>query len=198
MRIKSKRMGFKSRLVRPFAKYIARDTAKLRANGVAYQQRVFHRLIKDAKNTAFGKDHDFETIQSYKDFVQRVPLRDYEQLRPYVERIKAGEADILWKGVPKYFAKTSGTTSGAKYIPITNQSVSNHFNTARNALFNYYVETGNGGFLDGKMIFLSGSPKLDKIGDVLTGRLSGISNHMVPNWLKKNQLPSWDTNCIEE
>ncbi len=191
-------MGFKSVLVRPFAKYIARDIAKLRANGVKYQEQVFQRLIQQAKDTAFGKDHDFANIKTHRDFTQRVPLRDYEQLKNYVERIKAGEQGILWKGMPKYFAKTSGTTSGAKFIPITKQSVSNHFNTARNALFNYYVETGNGSFLDGKMIFLSGSPKLDKIGDVLTGRLSGISNHMVPGWLKTNQLPSWETNCIEE
>ena len=191
-------MGFKATIVRPFAKYIARETEKWRKNGVQYQDRVFQRLIQEAKNTAFGKDHDFANIKTHADYIKRVPLRDYEQLRPYVERIKVGEKDILWQGSPKYFAKTSGTTSGAKYIPITKQSVSNHFNTARNALFNYYAETGKGDFLDGKMIFLSGSPKLDKIGDVLTGRLSGISNHMVPSWLKRNQLPSWETNCIED
>ncbi|MEM9990415.1 MAG: GH3 auxin-responsive promoter family protein [Bacteroidota bacterium] len=191
-------MGFKSTIVRPFAQYIAYETNKWRKNGVWYQEKMLQQLVQAAKHTAFGKDHDFANIRTHQDFATRVPLRDYEQLRPYVERIKAGESDILWKGIPKYFAKTSGTTSGAKYIPITPESVSNHFNTARNALFNYYAATGKGDFLDGKMIFLSGSPKLDKIGDVLTGRLSGISNHMIPAWLKRNQLPTWETNCIED
>lgn len=191
-------MGYKSAILRPFAKRIARNIDRWSANAVAAQDKVFQNLMKGAKNTAFGKDHQFGKIDRYEAFREQVPIRDYEALKPYVERIKNGEADILWRGRPKYFAKTSGTTSGVKYIPLTKESIPNHFGTARNALFNYFARTGNGKFLDGKMIFLSGSPKLEKVGGINTGRLSGIVNHQVPAWLRTNQLPSYSTNCIEE
>lgn len=191
-------MGFKSFLVKPFAKKIAKDIDKWSVNAVAYQDKIFKDLISIAQHTAFGKDHDFKNIKSYEDFKERVRIKDYEGLRPYIERIKKGEADVLWKGIPKYFAKTSGTTSGVKYIPITKESIPNHFGTARNAMFNYYAKTGQGKWLDGKLIFLSGSPELQDINGILTGRLSGISNHMIPAWLKTSQMPSYETNCIDD
>lgn len=191
-------MKWRSILIQPFARYIARDISRWSANAVACQDAIFNTLIKKGSLTAFGKDHDFDGIQTYKDFTARVPLRDYEALKPYVERIKKGERDVLWPGLPKYFAKTSGTTSGAKYIPLTPDSMPNHFNTARNALFNYAVKTGNFRFFDGKMIFLSGSPEMDRMGGILTGRLSGIVNHEVPQWVRTNQMPSYATNCIED
>lgn len=191
-------MGFKSWLIKPFANKIARDIDRWSANAVAEQEQIFQRLIASGRQTAFGRDHDFEHIRTPEDYAQKVPIRDYEGLRPYVDRITQGEKDVLWPGKPRYFAKTSGTTSGVKYIPLTKQSIPNHFGTARNALFNYYARSGKGQWLDGKMIFLSGSPKLTNIGGIPTGRLSGISNHMVPGWLKTSQLPSYETNCIEE
>ena len=150
------------------------------------------------QRNCIGKDHNFDTIKSYDDFKNCVKINDYEAFRPYIDRIVQGESNVLWKGVPKYFAKTSGTTSGAKYIPLTKESIPNHFGTARNALFNYLTKSGKADFMSGKMIFLSGSPELTKTGDILTGRLSGIVNHQVPGWLRTNQLPSYDTNCIEE
>jgi len=191
-------MGIKSFFVKPFAKKIARDIDRWSKDAVNAQEKVFQSLIRGGKNTLFGKEHSFDKITSYQAFRQQVPIRDYEALRPYIERIKKGEANILWKGKPKYFAKTSGTTSGVKYIPLTKESMPNHFNSARNALFNYYARTGKGNWLDGKMIFLSGSPELTEVGGIPTGRLSGIVNHEVPSWLKTNQLPSYPTNCIEE
>lgn len=190
-------MGIRSFLVKPFARKIARDIKKWSANALAEQDKILNNLVKVGQNTAFGKDHDFANIKSYEDFKQRVPIRDYEGLKGYVERIKQGEKDVLWKGHPRYFAKTSGTTSGVKYIPLTTESIPNHFGTARNALFNYYAETGKGKWLDGKLIFLSGSPELSEIAGIPTGRLSGIVNHLVPSWLRTNQLPSYETNCIE-
>ena len=191
-------MGFKSLLVKPFAKKIARDIQKWSADAVNYQESVFQDLLAVGKNTAFGKDHNFSEIKTYQDFCERVPVRDYEALKPYIERIKKGEKDVLWRGLPSYFAKTSGTTSGAKYIPLTKDSIPNHFGTARNALFNYSAQSNNFSWLDGKLIFLSGSPELEKVDGILTGRLSGISNHMVPAWLKTSQLPTYETNCIED
>lgn len=191
-------MKFKSRLIKPLAKLIAKNIDRWSSDAVAAQHKVFKSLIRQAKHTAFGKDHNFEKINDPIAFADQVPIRDYEALSPYIKRIVAGEKDVLWKGRPKYFAKTSGTTSGVKYIPLTRASIPNHFGTARNALFNYIARTGKGDFLDGKMIFLSGSPEMTDTNGIKTGRLSGIVNHQVPGWLRTNQLPSYKTNCLEE
>lgn len=162
------------------------------------QEKLMKQLVKTAKQTEFGKDHEFEKIESYEDFKKQIPVRDYEQLKPYIEKIKAGKENVLWKGKPIYFAKTSGTTSGIKYIPITKDSIPNHIDTARNALLCYMAQSGNSLFANGKMIFLSGSPELERIGGVPTGRLSGIVNHHIPRYLRSNQLPSYETNCIDD
>jgi len=191
-------MGLQSFLLKPFAHYIARRIDRWAHAAIGAQEKVFHNLIDNGRRTAFGRDHHFDQIRSHADFHKRVPIRDYEALKPYIERIKNGESDVLWPGRPKYFAKTSGTTSGVKYIPLTKDSLPNHFGSARNALFNYYARTGKGDWLDGKMIFLSGSPEMEDINGIPTGRLSGIVNHQVPKWLRFNQMPSYETNCIEE
>jgi len=162
------------------------------------QLAIFNHLVKVGAKTVFGKDHDFASIKSYEDFIKKVPLRDYEAFKPYIEKIKQGTHNVLWKGQPIYFSKTSGTTSGVKYIPITKDSIPNHIDTARNALLCYMAETGNTSFANGKMIFLSGSPVLERVGGIPTGRLSGIVNHHIPKYLRSNQLPSYTTNCIEE
>jgi hypothetical protein len=191
-------MGIRSVLAKPFAAYINKQTKEWSLNPVAYQQKVFAGLMEGGKQTVFGKDHGFADIKSHADFKKQVPIRDYEALKPYVERVLHGEENILWKGKPEYFAKTSGTTSGTKYIPITKESVPNHINSARNALLSYVHETGNGSFLDGGLIFLSGSPELDEKAGIKTGRLSGIVNHHVPQYLRTNQKPSYETNCIDD
>ena len=162
------------------------------------QQRWLRALLDGAQHTAFGRDHRFRDVRSYAEFRQAVPVRDYEGLKPYIERIREGESDVLWKGKPVYFAKTSGTTSGTKYIPITKESIPNHINSARDALLNYINETGKSAFLDKKLIFLSGSPELTIKNGINIGRLSGISNHHVPAYLRTNQLPSYETNVIED
>lgn len=191
-------MGIKSLAAKLFAKKIAKEIRRWNKDAIQIQESVFRRLIQQAKHTKFGKEHHFNSITSYSDFTGRVPVRDYEEIKHYINDIKAGEEDVLWKGKPIYFAKSSGTTSGVKYIPITKDSISNHINTARNALLMYINETGNAGFVDGKMIFLSGSPELEKVNGILTGRLSGIVNHHVPGYLRGNQLPSYQTNIIED
>jgi len=191
-------MNLKSLLARPFANYIYNKISKGMATAVEDQQDIFKGLIKSAKDTQFGKDNGFETIQSYDDFKKGVSIRDYEQIKPYIEKIKEGKQNVLWKGKPIYFAKTSGTTSGIKYIPITKDSIPNHINSARDALLCYIAQTGNTDFTKGKMIFLSGSPELDRMSGIPTGRLSGIVNHHVPGYLRSNQLPTYETNCIED
>lgn len=190
--------SIKAALSKPFAKLIAKRINKWASQPVETQDKVFQNLIKEASNTVFGKDHKFNTIQSYEDFKNLVPVRDYEALRPYVERVVKGEENILWKGKPIYFAKTSGTTSGAKYIPITKESMPTHVEAARNAILMYIHETGNTKFVDGKMIFLQGSPILEEKHGIKLGRLSGIVAHYVPKYLQKNRMPSLETNCIED
>ena len=191
-------MGIRSVLSKPFASYVVTHQRKWEAKPSDYQLKTFKNIISKASDTTFGKDHGFADIDSYDDFKKQVPVRDYEALKPYVEMILAGQNDVLWPGKPAYFAKTSGTTSGTKYIPISADSVPNHINSARDALLNYVHETGNSVFLDGKLIFLSGSPVLGEKGGVKTGRLSGIVNHHVPQYLRTNQLPSYETNCMED
>jgi hypothetical protein len=189
---------FRSILSKPFASWVVSQQNAWASKSTETQKRIFKSLINSAKNTIFGQDHDFKNIKTYQDFCLRVPIRDYEDLKPYIEQVIAGWKDVLWKGKPIYFAKTSGTTSGTKYIPISKESMPYHINSARNALLSYIHETGNSTFLDQKLIFLSGSPVLDTKNGILTGRLSGIVNHHVPNYLKNNQLPSYLTNCIED
>ena len=167
-------------------------------NPIETQQQVLKQLLQTAKHTAFGKDHGFDSIQTHKDFIERVPIVDYEGLRPYVDRVVAGQADVLWPGKPIYFAKTSGTTSGTKYIPLTKASMPTHVEAAKNALLCYIAATGDASFVDGKMIFLQGSPILEQKNGIALGRLSGIVAHYVPKYLQRNRMPSWKTNCIED
>jgi GH3 auxin-responsive promoter len=191
-------MKIKSLLARPFASYIYKSIQKGMSTAVADQEVIFRDLLKIGSKTVFGEDHHLADVKNYEEFKQAVPIRDYEQFSPYIQQIKEGKHNVLWQGLPIYLAKTSGTTSGVKYIPISKESISNHINTARNALLCYMAATGNTAFSDGKMIFLSGSPELERIGGIPTGRLSGIVNHHIPRYLRTNQLPSYETNCIED
>lgn len=168
------------------------------ATAVADQENILQHLLKVGKNTEYGKSVGLGSVSNYQQFKEAVPIQDYEQMKPWIGKIKEGKHNILWKGRPIYLAKTSGTTSGTKYIPISKDSIPNHINTARNALLCYMAETGNTRFADGKLIFLSGSPELERIGGIPTGRLSGIVNHHVPKYLRSNQMPSYETNCIED
>ncbi len=191
-------MGFRSVLSKPFAKYIVGQQQKWMAEPGKYQQHIFDNLIQNGSQTVFGVDHKLAGITNHKEFKEAVPINDYEGLKPYVDQMIQGKSGVLWPGKPAYFAKTSGTTSGVKYISITKDSIPNHINSARDALLNYVHESGDGKFLDGKLIFLSGSPVLSKTAGIHTGRLSGIVNHHVPGYLKTNQMPSYETNCIDD
>jgi hypothetical protein len=191
-------MGLKAFLGKIFAKQVVKSIRKTAAQPIIAQDKVFKSLLHSAKGTVFGKDHGFDVIESYEDFKNQVPVRDYEALKPYIDRMAKGEADVLWKGLPIYLCKTSGTTSGVKYIPLTKESMPNHISSARNALLCYIAETGKTGFINGKMIFLQGSPKLDKKAGIPIGRLSGIVAHHVPAYLQKNRMPTYEINCIED
>ena len=191
-------MSVKSFFAKPYAKWVINQNSKWINNPVKTQKRVFNYLIKKSLNTAFGKDHNFHKISSYEDFKKFVPISDYEGLKKYIDRVVNGEKDVLWPEKPIYFAKTSGTTSGEKYIPITKESIPTHIKSAKDCLLNYIVESGDSSFLNGKMIFLQGTPTLEKKSGIDLGRLSGIVAHHVPQYLQKNRMPSYKTNCIED
>jgi GH3 auxin-responsive promoter len=188
----------KSILSKIFAAIVRKKIDRWANAPFATQEKVFQSLIAQAKDTAFGRDHRFAEIKTYADFVERVPIRDYEALRPYIDRVVEGEKDVLWKGKPLYFAKTSGTTSGAKYIPISKASMPYHIRAARDAILCYIHETQRADFVNGKMIFLQGSPILAEKNGIKTGRLSGIVAHYVPAYLQRNRMPSYKTNCIDD
>ena len=188
----------KALLSKPLAALAVHKQKQWSQRPVATQLQVLRQLIYQARNTHFGKEHQLGSIKTYEAFKERVPIRDYESIAPYIQQIQAGERDVLWPGKPMYWAKTSGTTSGSKYIPITKASLPHHIAAARNALFYYIHETGNASFLNGKMLFLSGSPQLEHVNDIPTGRLSGIVHHHVPSYLSRNHCPSYATNCIPD
>lgn len=191
-------MNIKSRIILKAAGFVAAGINKWKKNAIRDQEAIMKTLIKKGQNTVFGNDHHFDQIDSYEAFKKNIPVRDYEELRPYIDMIIDGKKDVLWPGKPKYFAKTSGTTSGVKYIPITHESMPNHIRTARNAMLNYFHQSKKADVFDGKLIFLSGSPVLESKGGIKTGRLSGIVNHEIPSWVRTNQLPSYETNCIDD
>ena len=188
----------RSVLARPVAAWMVSKRRQWERKPAEIQEYWFRKLLDSAQNTEFGRNHYFKDIRTQADFREAVPVRDYEALKPYVEKVTHGEPDILWPGKPLYFAKTSGTTSGIKYIPLSHESIGFHINGARDALLSYVHETGKSGFLDKKLIFLSGSPAMIVKHGIHVGRLSGIVNHHVPGYLRTNQLPSWETNCIDD
>ena len=191
-------MKLKAIAAKIFAKYVNNQTQIWAKNPIETQQKTFENLLRQAKNTTFGKDHDFATIKNFADFAKNVPVRDYEGLKPYMDQVVAGRKNVLWPGQPLYFAKTSGTTSGSKYIPLTKESMPFHIKAARNAILSYIHQTGKAKFVSKKMIFLQGSPVLESKNGIPLGRLSGIVAHFVPKYLQKNRMPSWKTNCIDD
>lgn len=191
-------MSLKAAAAKILAHSISKKVKKEASAPQFYQDQQLQLLLEKGRQTAFGKDHKLAEVRSYEEFRQAVPIVDYEGLRPYADRVVVGESDVLWPGRPIYFAKTSGTTSGTKYIPITKDSISNHIDSARNMLLCYIAQKGSARFVDGKLIFLQGSPVLEDSNGVQLGRLSGIVAHHVPKYLQKNRLPSWETNCIED
>lgn len=191
-------MRLKSRLIKPFANAVSKSVRRWSARPRQSQEAVLTALLEQGRKTSFGQDHGLDLIRTHEEFKNAVPIRDYEGVKPYIERIKTGEADVLWPGKPKYFAKTSGTISGTKYIPLTKDSIPNHINSARNALFCWVAESGDASVFDGKMIFVTGSPELEEIGGIKTGRLSGIVNHELPRWVLASRMPSQRTNSIDD
>ncbi|NNC95721.1 MAG: GH3 auxin-responsive promoter family protein [Chitinophagales bacterium] len=191
-------MSLRSIILKPIANFTKKRLIRSHSKAVSTQRKTLKKILRKARNTSFGKDHSFDDIKSYDDFKSKVPVRDYEELKSYFDRMVEGEKDVLWPGQPKYLAKTSGTTSGSKFIPISHEAISHFIKASWNALMCYIADTGKADFFDGKMIFLQGSPEMEKMNGMEIGRLSGIVYHHVPAWLHRNRLPSYKINCTED
>ena len=181
-----------------WAKKHVKETENFKQNAVEDQDKLLLSLVKTAEKTLFGREHQFENIKNVQDYQNQVKIADYEDLKSYIEKIKKGQRNILWTETPEYFAKTSGTTSGSKYIPISKEGMPFQIAAAQSAIFHYIAQKNNANFVNGKMIFLQGSPELEEIFGIKTGRLSGIVAHHIPKYLQKNRLPSLETNLIED
>jgi len=192
-------MGIKSTIISPIAKLISKKIDRDQMNAIAHQEKIRISNTKTASKTQFGKDYGLSDIKSYEQYKSTIPILNYETIKGYMDRVLKGEKNILWPGQPSYIVGTAGTTSGVKYIPLSKQSIPYHFGTARNATMSFAYRNNVVDLFDGNLLFLSGSPKLDKTeGGILTGRLSGIVNHQVPAWMRRNQVPSYDTNIISD
>ena len=176
---------------------VARRNQKT-ARAVESQFGWMHYLIDHGRNTVYGKENGLDQVLDFETWKEHVPLRDYEQNKEYFESMRHGNADVLWPGHPLYLAKTSGTTSGAKYIPLTRKSMPFHIRSAKMSLLSYIAGTGNTDFVEGKMLFLQGSPALTEEHGLQVGRLSGITAHHVPSYLQTNRVPSMAANLIED
>ncbi len=189
-------MNLKNHFIHLVANRVCRNLSVDYQQGQQVQERILHQLIKKAEITRFARDHGFHQIRNAEDYKSKVPLREYEDFKPYLNLIQNGTKDVLWPGLPKYLSKTSGTTSGVKFIPLTKDSISNHINSAKYCLFHYIQQKPETKIFDGKMIFLSGSPELTYQNNIAIGRLSGIINHEIPAWFQTNKLPDYQLNCI--
>jgi len=209
-------MGYKSAIAKIAAHIIAPAIYSEQKNAVAIQQKLMSSFVAQAAKTDFGKAHHFADIKTYEEFKAAIAMRDYEDIKDYIALIADGKEDVLWPGKPLYFCKSSGTTSGTKYIPVNKLQIDEMIRAARSSLMLYVAETGNSAFFDHQMIFLQGSPVLDK-GTANSprstdtplfekkrgegppsGRLSGIVYHHVPFYVNRNRMPSYGVNCIED
>jgi len=185
-------------LLSTFIRLKYKRVAGMLADPIACQDTLMRSFISAAKNTAFGKDHNFDKINTYEDFKEQVPLRNYEQLLPYIEKIKSGEKDVLWKGRPAFLGKTSGTTSKTKYIPVTEDSLKNHIGGGQYAPLQYSHQNKKLAFLKGKSLFFSDGHFFEDINGIKAAPISTIGNSRVPWWYKWLRLPSDEINAIPD
>jgi hypothetical protein len=166
----------------------ARTQRRMRESAIPAQQKILRELLTAMSHCAFGKEHNLTGDLSYEEFKNRVPLRTYEDFAPYVERMKKGEANILWPGQCQYYAISSGTTAGrTKYLPITPAMLAHFRATGLDSLFFYTSRVGREDLFRGKHLFLGGSTTLFPIEEskpfvAYAGDLSGITALNLPKW----------------
>lgn len=154
-----------------------KELDKYANNGLVMQQEVLHYLVEYAKDTEYGRNHLFSTIQSYDDFVQNVPVNTYEELKGDIDRMRHGEENILWPGQVKWYAKSSGTTNDkSKFIPVSPEALQHtHYQGPKDVVAFYLQNNPNSHLFEGKSLILGGSHSPNyNLPDSLVGDLSAI------------------------
>lgn len=154
-----------------------KELDKYANNGLAMQQEVLHYLVEYGKDTEYGRNHLFSTIQSYDDFVQNVPVNTYEELKGDIDRMRHGEENILWPGQVKWYAKSSGTTNDkSKFIPVSPEALQHtHYQGPKDVVAFYLQNNPNSHLFEGKSLILGGSHSPNyNLPDSLVGDLSAI------------------------
>ena len=159
------------------------------------QQRILFDLTSKASNTRFGKLHGFENIKNHAEFINQVPLSEYQDLKPHIDLMRAGAEDILWPGKIEWYAKSSGTSSGvSKYIPVPKESLEeNHMNGGRIELALYFNHRPESKLFEGLGLRLGGSTNLETHGASYSGDLSAILIQNMPMWAEFRSAPSHET-----
>lgn len=147
------------------------------------QSELLDSLINDAQRTEWGKKHHYKSIRSLADFKERIPIQDYDDIKPFVQRIKNGEKDILWPGETNWFAKSSGTTTDkSKFIPVTKDALEEcHFKGGKDMLSIYCNNNPDTKIFNGKGLMLGGSRQLNPLNkSAYAGDLSAIIIRNLP------------------
>lgn len=156
------------------------------------QQDALFKLLGEARNTVWGKKYDFKSIEKVEQFQSRVPLQTYEDVKPYVERLKKGEENLLWPGEIKWFAKSSGTTSDkSKFIPVSKASLEEcHFRGGKDVLAIYTSNNPDTGIISGKSLIIGGSQQINNVSNnSYYGDLSAILIANTPFWVEFIRIP---------
>jgi hypothetical protein len=173
-------------------------------NGAEVQKRVFKELLQEARNTTFGKDHKLKNVGSIKEFQEKVPLRDYEELKPYIERVMQGENRVLWPGEINWFAKSSGTTSErSKFIPVSYDALEDcQFMGSRDVIACYYHQNPEAKVFQGKGLIIGGSHQINPLAEnsyygdlsaVMMNNMPFIANYLATPSIDIALLPEWET-----
>jgi hypothetical protein len=165
------------------------------------QQEVLNQLLKRSANTEWGRNYDYASISSIREYQGRVPIQSYEELIPYVDRLKKGETNLLWPGEVKWFAKSSGTTSTkSKFIPVTRESLEEcHYRGGKDLLAVYTKNRPDSRIFTGKGLILGGSHRINNLSnDSIYGDLSAILIENAPFWVDLIKTPKTKIALLED
>jgi len=156
------------------------------------QEEILFNLLRIAKSTEFGKQYDFKSITTYKQFAERIPIVNYEAIEPFITRSRMGEKNIFWPSDIKWFAKSSGTTNAkSKFIPVSNESLEDcHYAGTKDLLCTYLNNNENAQLFTGKGLRLGGSKEIHEENGIYSGDLSAIIIDNMPFWAEMSSTPS--------
>jgi len=189
-------MALSSFILKILAQKQYKKSSLMQASAIKDQSVVLKTILKRGARSLFARDLNLSKKTTYHKFKQNTPITDYEYIKPYVRKISEGKKNVLTQGAPAYFAITSGTTSGTKYIPLTKEMMSFQTQAIKELLLLYAYQANSYIISNVGMMFIQGSPELKYFNQIPYAKLSGIAARHIPFFLKKNRYPSMKTNCI--